>query len=121
MERRESPQRYQIEASAVLRVHGKAGPFLVTILDVSATGVRLSSPTPFTPGTMVTITCRGASMTGEIRYARNVEDYEFHVGVRVDQASEGAMLEDGSMDLTRLFPKSLASSKASKLPSWTMV
>ncbi len=121
MERRESPQRYQVEASAVLRVIGKPGPFLVTILDVSASGVRLSSPTTFAPGTHVTITCRGASLTGEIRYARNVEDYEFHVGVRVDEASAGAMLEDGTMDLTRLFPKSLANSKASKLPSWTLV
>jgi hypothetical protein len=119
MERRESPQRYQVEASAVLRVVGKPGPFLVTILDVSAAGLRLSSPTTFPPGTMVTITCRGASMTGEIRYARNVEDYEFHVGVRIDEASEGARLEDGTLDVTRLFPKSLA--KASKLPSWTLV
>lgn len=119
MERRESPQRYLVEASAVLRIHGKSGPFLVTILDVSATGLRLSSPTPFPAGTKVTITCRGATMTGEVRYARNVEDYEFHIGVRVDEASAGAMLENGTMDLTLLFPKSMV--KASKLPSWTMV
>lgn len=121
MERRESPQRYLVEASGVLRVDGKPGPFLVTILDVSANGIRLSSPTPFPAGTKVTITCRGASMTGEIRYARNVEDYEFHVGVRVDQASAGAMLEDGTMDLTLLFPKSLTNVKAANLPPWTLV
>ena len=95
--------RYQFEAPAILRVHGRPGPFLVTILDVSASGLRLSSNTAFHSGTRVTITCRGANVSGEIRYTREVEGSGFNLGFQADEASAGAMSESGEMDLTRIF------------------
>ncbi len=98
MEQRQNP-RYQIEASAILRVQGRAGPFLVTLLDVSSTGLRLSSPSAFPEGSRVTIKCMGAEVTGEIRYARPVEGEgsTFHIGVLADAVSGG-----GELDLVRL-------------------
>lgn len=101
MENRRSP-RYNVEAPAILRVDGRAGPFLVTVLDVSESGVRVNSPTAFVSGTLVTLTCRGSTVSGEIRYTRSV-DSGFHVGILANSASDGARSESGEMDLTRLF------------------
>jgi hypothetical protein len=96
MEKRQSP-RYRIEASAILRVQGRAGPFLVTLLDVSASGLRLSSPSAFPEGAKVTIKCQGTEIVGEVRYARPVEDGSFNIGV-LAQAVSGS----GELDLVRL-------------------
>lgn len=101
MQQRKNP-RYQVEAPAIMRVEGR-GPFVVTVLDVSTTGVRVSSPSEFPAGTRVNITCGGAQLTGEIRYCRQVER-EFNVGVLADGASAGAISETGEIDLMRLFP-----------------
>jgi hypothetical protein len=96
MDKRLSP-RYRIEASAIMRVQGRSGPFLVTLLDVSTSGLRLSSPTAFAPGSKVTIKCLGAEVTGEIRYSRPVEGPTFHIGVLAESVSGG-----GEVDLVRL-------------------
>src|SRR5580704_3470543 len=96
MDKRLSP-RYQIEASAIMRVQGRSGPFLVTLLDVSTTGLRLSSPAAFAPGSKVTIKCLGTEVTGEIRYSRPVEGPAFHIGVLAEAVSGG-----GEVDLVRL-------------------
>ena len=85
-EKRQSP-RYRIEAPAILRVQGRTGPFLVTLLDVSSSGLRLSSPAAFAEGAKVTIKCLGAEVTGEVRYARPVDDGSFHIGVLACQRS----------------------------------
>lgn len=98
MEKRQSP-RYPIEASAVLRVEGRPGPFLVTLLDVSTTGLRLSSPVAFPLGARVTIKCLRREVSGEVRYSRPVEGSTFHIGVLADSVSGGA--ED--LDLVSLF------------------
>jgi hypothetical protein len=104
--------RFQVEASAIMRVHGKPGPFLVTILDVSASGVRVSSSTVFPAGTKVTLTCRKTEMAGEIRYSRKVEGDGTHVGIQVDSvAGSLAESENGELDLVRLF-KELIREKA---------
>jgi hypothetical protein len=102
MEKRQSP-RYRLEAPAILRVQGRPGPFLVTLLDVSSSGLRLSSPSAFPDGSRVTIKCLGAEITGEIRYARPVEGEAstFNVGVLADAISGGVEL-----DLVRLLRKS---------------
>lgn len=92
MEKRQSP-RHQIEASAILRVQGRPGPFLVTLLDVSVSGIRLSSPSSFTPGTRVTIKCQGVEVAGEVRYARLVDGREYHIGVLAEAAPEGQELD----------------------------
>jgi hypothetical protein len=100
MEQRQST-RYHVEVPAIMRVQGKPGPFLITILDVSESGLRVSSSSAVQEGSKITITTRGATITGEVRYARSV-DYEFHLGVQADGASaEG--FSNGKFDLTTLF------------------
>ena len=103
MDKRQS-FRFPIEASAIMRVQGKPGPFLVTILDVSSSGIRVSASTVFPPGTNVTIAYRKTEMMGQIRYSRRVEGNEIHVGIQVD-AVAGALAEseNGELDLVRVF------------------
>jgi PilZ domain len=98
MEKRQNP-RYEIEAPAVLRVEGLPGSFLVTLLDVSAAGLRLSAPVALPQGAKVGIRCLGRQMSGEIRYSRPMEDSRFHIGVLVESVSGGA----GELDLVSLF------------------
>lgn len=102
-----------VEASAIMRVQGRVGPFLVTILDVSVAGLRLSSPTQFPDGTKVTVVCRGVTVTGEVRYSRDVGRDGFHLGILAAAASGGAVSEAGHVDLIRLFPKILTSRSSS--------
>jgi PilZ domain len=96
MEQRQSP-RYGIDAPAIMRVQGRPGPFLVTLLDVSSSGLRMSSPSAFPVGAKVAIKCLGVEIAGEIRYARPVDDGSFHIGVLAEAVS-GA----GDLDLVRL-------------------
>ena len=100
MEKRQNP-RYPIEASAVLRVEGRPGPFLVTLLDVSATGLRLSSPVALPQGSKVAIKCLRREVSGEVRYSRPVERSTFHIGVLAESVSGGA----GELDLVSLFQR----------------
>ncbi len=77
-----------------MRVEGiRGGIYLITVLDVSKSGLRINCSTSLTTGTRVEVRCRGASVPGEIRYARDVGQNEFHLGV--EATSE--------MDLTQLF------------------
>lgn len=85
-----------------MRVEGRSGPFLVTILDVSKSGLRLSSPVLFPVGSKVTVTCRGAAITGEVRFTFALAG-EIHIGIVAGSASAAAIDENGEMDLTRLF------------------
>lgn len=101
MEQRKSP-RHQIEAPAIMRVDGRSGPLLVTLLDVSATGLRVSAPSPLPSGTRVTIKCNGVEVKGEIRYAREIEGPKYHIGVLVDTAAE-----TGELDLVAILGPAL--------------
>jgi PilZ domain len=101
MEKRQYP-RYPIEAPAVLQVEGRPGPFLVTVLDVSAAGLRLSSPVALPRGTKVGIKCLSRQLSGEIRYSRPMEASGFHIGVLVESVSGSA----GEFDLLSLFRRS---------------
>ena len=93
MEKRQYP-RYSIEAPAVLHVEGRPGPFLVSLLDVSATGLRLSSPVPLPQGTKVGIKFLSREVSGEIRYSRRMEDSSFHIGVLLESAFSSAEERD---------------------------
>jgi hypothetical protein len=103
MEKR-SDQRFPIEEAAVLRVEGVPGAvYVVTVLDVSRFGLRLSSPVAMPLGTRVKVTCHGADIAGEIRYARDVERDGYYLGVRADQVSRAGHIQDGEIDLTQVF------------------
>ncbi|HEY4360053.1 MAG TPA: PilZ domain-containing protein [Bryobacteraceae bacterium] len=97
-------QRYQIEATAIMRQFGKPGLFLVTILDVSASGLRLSSPIALPSGTRVTLVYQKTELAGEIRYFREVEDGQVNLGVSIETAiGPGAPLENEELNLVPLF------------------
>jgi hypothetical protein len=86
-----------------MRVEARTGPFLVTILDVSKSGLRLSSSTVLRPGDRVTVSYSGAVVTGEIRHIRYVRRDEYQIGVEADKVSGNGVSEGADMDLTRLF------------------
>jgi hypothetical protein len=109
LDQRRSP-RVEVEVSAIMRVDGKPGPFLVTILDVSANGLRLSFSDPFPAGTRVKITYRNVDLMGEVRYARALDRHVCNIGVLIDMTTGGCETETGELDLTRLFSKRTARS-----------
>jgi len=106
MDQRQST-RFKVAASAIMRVQGKAGPFLVTILDVSTSGLRVSSSSSFPSGTGVTLTFRKTEMKGQIRYSRPFGG-QAHLGVQVDIVTGSrAQSENGDVDLLRLFDEQI--------------
>jgi hypothetical protein len=98
--------RYQVQEPCTLRETGtRGGVYVVTILDVSKTGLRISASMALASGTPVDVLCRGVRITGAVRYARNVGRDEFHLGVKVDDDSAGPRTEEGELDLTLLFKR----------------
>lgn len=96
--------RHAVAEPAILRVEqSRSDVYVVTILDVSKGGLRVSCSVPMPAGTRVEVRCRGAAVTGEIRYARNVGRDEFHLGVQVLDAPATGRSEEGELDLLRLF------------------
>ena len=78
-----------------MRVVGvRGGIYLVTVLDVSKWGLRISCSVEFATGTRVEVRWRGTNIGGEVRYTREVRVHEFHLGIAADVA-------DGT-DLTQL-------------------
>ncbi len=76
--------RHPVHEPAVLKV-GAAGcdVYLVTILDVSAGGLRISGPMRLPRGTRVEVCYSGINLPGEVRYVREVEPGDVHVGIQV--------------------------------------
>lgn len=81
----------------------RGGVYVVTILDVSKSGLCISSSMALSSGTPVDILCRGVRIIGTVRYARNVGKDEFHLGVQAADDSTGPRTEEGELDLTLLF------------------
>ena len=76
--------RHPVHEPAVLRVRaGRNEVYLVTILDVSAGGLRVSGPMRLTQGTPVEVSYAGIDLPGEVRYAREVEPGDIHLGIQV--------------------------------------
>jgi hypothetical protein len=84
--------RYRVERPAMIRVDGAKG-YLVTILDVSAGGLRVSCPTGFQAGTGVEICLPRLQLRGEIRYARKLDGGGgFHLGIQIATGTESELL-----------------------------
>jgi hypothetical protein len=96
--------RHPVKEPCTLRVQGYEGVFLVTVLDVSRSGVRLSTSAHLIPGTSIELICQGVPIAAEVRYVRNTGKDEYHVGVLAQPHSPGPRARDGSLDLTLLFP-----------------
>jgi len=88
--------RYTVGEPAILRIIGvKGGVYLITVIDVSKSGLRLSCSVSLAPGTRVEVRWRGARIEGEVRYAREVQAHEFHLGMAADVGED--------QDLTLLY------------------
>jgi hypothetical protein len=96
--------RYQVQEPCTMRIVGeRGGVYVITILDVSKVGMRLSGSIPFHSDTPVEVLCRGVKITGQVRYSRNVGKDEFHIGVLAEPNSDGPRSQEGELDLTLLF------------------
>ena len=97
--------RYVIEMPGVLRLDGARGVFLVTVLDLSKSGLRFRSSRTFPAGARVEVKCGDKRIFGVVRYAREV-GHEFNVGVEADrvEAPNGAVVAGDDLDLTAIFP-----------------
>ncbi len=96
--------RYPVDVPAVLRLPGVAGGiYIITVLDVSKSGVRVQCPRSLNIGTAVEIRCNNCEVFGEIRYARSVDKDGFHLGVEASRVKTRKGFEP-EVDLIRLFP-----------------
>ena len=76
--------RYAVDVPAILRLHREREVYLVTILDVSTRGVRVSCPKSLAVRTQIQLTIRNLEVEGEVRYARQTDPSEFHLGILIE-------------------------------------
>ena len=97
-------ERFVVKAPAILRLPmTQGGTYLITVIEVSKTGLRISCPIALESGARVEVKVLGSTVLGTARYAREVER-EFYVGIEADTVEpriEGAQGDD--FDLTQLF------------------
>jgi hypothetical protein len=102
--RQRKHERFVVKAPAILRLPQTPGAtYLITVIEASKTGLRISSPVTLPAGTQVEVRVLGSTVLGTAKYARGVEN-EFYIGIEadtVDPPIEGAQGEE--FDLTLLF------------------
>lgn len=82
-----------MEQAALLRAEGGPGRiYLVTILDVSRSGLRVSCPAGLPSGTVVHVRYENLEIPGDVRYSREVEAGAFHLGIQVAPGRESELL-----------------------------
>jgi PilZ domain len=95
-------ERFPVEIAATMRLaHRTATVSTVEIVDVSRAGLRIRAERGLAQGTQVRIQCHGASISGEVRYSRQVALDEFYIGIQAVSVSGGASV-GGEIDLTQL-------------------
>jgi hypothetical protein len=94
-----------MEMAALLRISGVAGGiYMITVLDVSKSGLRIQCSRALDHGTRVEIQCHDFSIFGEIRYSRGMAADEFHLGFEATEVRTAAGPQSGEIDLLHLFP-----------------
>ena len=98
-------ERYKFEKPGLLRIEGvRGGMFVVTVLDISKSGLRLNSPKSVEVGTRVEVHCLSKKILGRVRYVREVGGFDHHIGVEAEAVEAGGMVSPtGELDLTSLF------------------
>lgn len=76
------------------------GAFVITILDISAQGLRVRCSRALPEGTAVEIRCRRTMITGEIRYSRTMDANNVHIGIQATSVAG----KNADFDLITLFP-----------------
>ena len=88
-------RRYMVNVAGALQVEGLATDvYVITVLDISRSDLRVSCPISVPAGSRVTVTACQANIIGEVRYTREVGPNEFWLGIKADKGA------DGGLDLT---------------------
>jgi PilZ domain-containing protein len=95
--------RDRVEAPAIMHIEGSPVAFLVTVLDVSKSGLRVSCSTAASAGKKVTVNFRGAIVSGEARYCRGISANDFNIGIEAASGSADLVSESGELDVTLMF------------------
>jgi hypothetical protein len=104
-ERARRHRRFEMDMAGLLRISGIAGGiYMITVLDVSKSGLRIQCSRALDHGTRVEIQCHNFSIFGEIRYSRGMAAEEFHLGIEATEVRTAAGLLSGEVDLLPLFP-----------------
>lgn len=92
-------RRFSVDLGGVLQVKGSGiAIYVVTVRDISKSGLRVSCPASLPDGTRVEVACCDTIIAGEVRYSREVFADDFYIGIKADQ---------GGIDL-RAFLKPIA-------------
>src|SRR5579862_8447862 len=85
-------RRFTVEVAGVLRLGDvRSAVYVVTVLDVSRSGLRVCCPAPVSTGARVEVTCCDAVIAGEARYCREAGAGEFYIGIKADHGAEGGI------------------------------
>lgn len=97
--------RFVVETPGILRIQNtRGGIYVITVLDVSKSGLRINCSTALPYGSRVEVKCKNAKVFGEVRYTREV-GYEYHVGIEADLVEAPLdAVPSAEFDLTTLFP-----------------
>ena len=98
-----SEPRNEVRVSAELRIQGRIETHSVTVLDVSRSGLRVRLGCPIAANARVNVFYGNATVSGEVRYSRELGVDEFNIGINVDGVTGNDQLQDGALDLTLLF------------------
>ena len=85
-------RRFTVDIGGVLQVKGTPKDiYLVTVRDVSKSGLRVSCPICVPEGSRVELTCCDTIISGEVRYAREESLDEYCLGIRADSTTSGGL------------------------------
>jgi hypothetical protein len=85
-------RRFTVEVAGVLQLGDvKSAVYVVTVLDVSRSGLRVCCPVPVATGSRAEVSCCDTVIAGEVRYCREDAANEFYVGIKADQGAEGGI------------------------------
>lgn len=96
--------RVAVRIPAILRLpEVRGGIFLVTVLDLSKTGLRITCPRALPSGSRLELKFNDVTVFGVARYSRAVEE-EFQAGIEADGVKQSTgEFQSSDLDLTLLF------------------
>ncbi len=101
-------ERIVVKVPGILRIpEARSGTYLITVLDASQMGLRVSSPIAVPAGTPVEVKVLGTTALGTARYTREM-DREFHVGIEVHAVEDEFHTQTEEFDLTSRLNRSVS-------------
>jgi len=95
-------ERVVVKVPGILRIpEARSGTYLITVLDASKMGLRISCPIAIAAGTRVEVRFGGATVVGTARYSREM-DRDFNVGIEAHAVEDQARSQTEEFDLTSL-------------------